>query len=121
MVAAVQGKPGCAHLLLQKMGADPDVATASKRETALHLAAFSGHYEVVSALLESGASVALVNEYNETAEHSALAASKSKDAAAASGRGRASRNARSNGDSCRRCMELIATYRHSRESGDRGI
>ena len=48
MVAAMQGKVGCVQLLLQEMGADPDVATASKRETALHLAAFSGHYEVLS-------------------------------------------------------------------------
>ena len=110
MAAAMHGKVGCAQILLQEMGADPDVTTASKRETALHLAAFGGHYEVVSVLLESGASVALVNEYNETAEHSALAASKAKDA-----------TCRGNGDSCRRCMELIARYRISREFGDRGI
>ena len=48
MTAAMAGKAGCVQLLLQEMGADPDVATASKRETALHLAAFSGHYEVLS-------------------------------------------------------------------------
>ncbi len=107
MTAAMHGKVGCAQLLLQEMGADPDVLTASKRETALHLAAFGGHYEVVSILLESGASVALVNEYNETAEESALAASKAKDATSSA--------------ACQRCMELIARYRISRESGDRGI
>ena len=119
MVAAMQGKLGCVQLLLEEMGADPDVATASKRETALHLAAFGGHYEVVSALLQHGASVALVNEYNETAEQSALAASKAKDAGG--GKRKSPIGARSKGDECKRCGELIARYRASREMGDRGI
>ena len=118
MIAAIQGKVGCVRLLLEEMGADPDVTTASKGETALHLAAFSGHCEVVSALLSSGASVALVNEYNETADQSALAASKAKDAAGMSGRGSGSRITRGAGDGCRRCMDLIAQYRTSRKASD---
>lgn len=123
MVAAMQGKVGCVQLLLEEMGADPDVATVSKGETALHLAAFGGQYEVVSALLKNGASVALVNEYNETAEQSALAASKvkRKDATDVSNRGGSSGIARDNGDSCMRCMQLIAQYRTSREAGNRDI
>lgn len=118
MIAAMQGKVGCVQLLLQEMDANPDVATAGKRETALHLAAFNGHDAVVSVLLRCGASVALVNEYNETAEQSAVAASKARDAAAATKKGKPSRDTPGNGDACRRCVELIAKYRGSRESKD---
>jgi hypothetical protein len=38
MVAAIQGRVGCAEGMLMELGADPDVATVGKRETALHLA-----------------------------------------------------------------------------------
>jgi len=101
MVAAMQGRTGCLCALLEALGADPDVATVGKAETALHLAAFGGHYDCVGALLEIGrASTVLVNEYNETAEESALAARKPQSV---------------------RCAELIARYRAAREAGERGL
>lgn len=65
---------------------------------------------MVRVLLENGANIALVNEYNETAEASAVAAA----AAAASKGGQ-------QGQNCRRCAELIARYRASREAGDRSV
>ena len=101
MVAALHGRAGCAATLLEGAGgraptADPDVATVGKMETALHLAAFSGHLAVVELLLQHGASTAAVNEYNETAEDSARAARQPQSA---------------------RCAALIAQHRVAVQDG----
>ena len=76
MVAAMHGRSRCVSALLGELGAEPDVATVGKQETALHLAAFHGHAAAVSELLQAGADTSLQNDYGETAEQAALAARK---------------------------------------------
>ena len=50
--------------------------TKQKRETALHLAAYHGHEEVVKVLLQAEANTTMVNEYQETAQQAAHGAGK---------------------------------------------
>ena len=71
MLASIHGRAQAARALLG-LGAFVDMQTKQKRETALHLAAYHGHTDVCKVLLEGNCNTTLVNEYNETACHSAL-------------------------------------------------
>jgi hypothetical protein len=70
MAAAVAGYVEIAELLILEFGADVNVQTKSKLETALHLAAYYGQLEVVKLLLSvpEPADCTLVNDEGETAE-----------------------------------------------------
>jgi ankyrin repeat protein len=52
--------------LLLELGADPDRQSTRDRNTALHVAADYERQELVTVLLESGASTTLKNQYSET-------------------------------------------------------
>jgi ankyrin repeat protein len=72
MLASIHGRAQAAAALLA-LGAFVDMQTKQKRETALHLAAYHGHCDVCTVLLEAQCNIELVNEYNETAHQSAAA------------------------------------------------
>jgi ankyrin repeat protein len=56
---------------LTEHGAEPDLSQRTK-STALHVAAFYGHTDVVGCLLESGADYRIMNSMNHTAEQEAF-------------------------------------------------
>jgi hypothetical protein len=64
MAAAITGQSDAATLLLAK-GAKPDIAN-NEGSTALHMAAFFGHTEVVKALVAKEADVNIRNQRSET-------------------------------------------------------
>ncbi len=64
MVASITGQSDTAKLLLNK-GAKPDIRN-NESSTALHMAAFFGHIEIVQSLLDNGADIKLRNVRSET-------------------------------------------------------
>ena len=64
MLCAVHGRVGILKHISEFF--DINVQTKSKAETALHLASYYGHLEMVEHLLGLGARVDLKNEYGET-------------------------------------------------------
>ena len=64
MAAAVTGQGDAATLLLSK-GAKPDIKN-NEGSTALHMAAFFGHMQIVKALVARGADVNVINDKSET-------------------------------------------------------
>ena len=66
MIAASEGRDECVELLIDR-GARLDAQRSSDQHSALLLACYRGHLEVVSALLEAGATHDLATYESETA------------------------------------------------------
>lgn len=71
--ASKKGCATCVALLIDAYGADIDVVTSNDLCTSLHIAAFHGQSIVVETLLIRGASLTLLNKWNETAADAAHA------------------------------------------------
>ncbi|XP_063225666.1 transient receptor potential channel pyrexia [Bacillus rossius redtenbacheri] len=73
-IAADLGHAGCMKILLEIAHANPNVKTAEKRASALHLAAEGGFHECVCMLLEHGAEADVRNIRGQTPLHLAAKA-----------------------------------------------